>query len=63
MQNIPTEILLNSFSYKPNSVYLKLLDDFGQIFLMIAMILFWIIYTKDKLAKNEPWERNTKYYW
>ena len=63
VQNIPTEILLNSFSDKPNSVYLKLLDDFGQIFLMIAMILFWIVYTKDKLAKNEPWERNTKYYW
>lgn len=24
------------------------------------MFLFWIVYTKDKLAKNEPWERNTR---
>jgi hypothetical protein len=34
-----------------------------QVFLMVAQILFWIVYTKDKLAKNEPWERNTRYYW
>ena len=63
VQNIPTEIILNSFSSFQNSIYVKLLDDFGQLFLMISMLLFWIVYTKDKLAKNEPWERNTKYYW
>ena len=63
VQNIPTEILLSSFSDRPDSVYVKLLDDFGQVFMMVSLILFWIVYTKDKLAKNEPWERNTRYYW
>ena len=62
VQNIPVEILLSTFSDRPSSVYLKMLDDFAQILLLISMILFWIVYTKDKLSKNEPWERNTKYY-
>lgn len=42
--------------------YLKLLDEFLFLCLLCVLLLFWAVYTMDKVAKNEPWERNTKYY-
>ena len=59
LQNIPTEILVDQWSIP----HIKLMDDLGYIGLISCLYLFWIVYTKDKLARNEAWERNTRYYW
>ena len=59
VQNVPTEVLVANW----DNAYLKLLDEFGTLMLTCSLCLFWVIYTKDKLATNEPWERNTRYYW
>ena len=58
LQNIPTEVLLTHWPV----AYLKILDDFMFLCLLCVLLLFWAVYTQDKVAKNEPWERNTKYY-
>jgi len=57
--NIPSEVVVANF---PNP-YLTLLDPLAYIILITSLALFWIIFTLDKLAVNEPWERNTRYYW
>lgn len=57
--NIPSEVVVANF---PNP-YLTLLDPLAYIVLITSLALFWIIFTLDKLAVNEPWERNTRYYW
>ena len=57
--NIPAEVIV----MKWDEPYLKLIDEIGCIGLQGCLLLFWVVYTKDKLAKNEAWERNTRYYW
>ena len=43
--------------------YLTLLDPLSHIVLVTCLALFWTVFSLDKLADNEPWERNTRYYW
>jgi len=59
VNNIPTEVAV---AYYPNT-FLTLLDPLSHVVLLTSLLLFWTIFTLDKLADNEPWERNTKYYW
>lgn len=59
VSNIPSEVVVANF---PNP-YLTLLDPLAYIILITSLALFWIVFTLDKLAVNEPWERNTRYYW
>ena len=42
--------------------HIKLLDDLSFLLLVCSLQLFWAVYTSDKVAANEPWERNSKYY-
>jgi len=57
--NIPAEVVVANFPYP----FLTLLDPFAYIILVTSLALFWVVFTLDKLALNEPWERNTRYYW
>ncbi len=59
VQNIPTELLVMRWPV----AHVKMLDDLSLLLLVCALQLFWAVYTSDKLATNEPWERNSKYYW
>ncbi|TRY75853.1 hypothetical protein TCAL_00615 [Tigriopus californicus] len=59
VQNIPCEVIASQWP----EPYVKLLDEMAYLALTCSLLLFWVVYTKDKLAQNEPWERNTKYYW
>ena len=43
--------------------HIKLLDDLSLLLLVCSLQLFWAVYAADKVAANEPWERNTRYYW
>jgi uncharacterized membrane protein YhdT len=57
--NVPSETLVAAFP----EPFLRLLDPFAHIVLVASLSLFWTIFTLDKLAENEPWERTTRYYW
>ena len=59
VQNIPTEVLVTQWP----EPHLKLLDEISLVFLICSLQLFWAVFTLDKLATNEPFERNTRYYW
>lgn len=59
LANIPTE-LVSSNMVVP---YLYLIDPACQIITFTVLAIFWVVFTQDKLADNEPWERTTKYYW
>ena len=59
VNNIPTEVAV---AYYPNT-FLTLLDPLSHVVLLTSLLLFWTVFTLDKLAENEPWERNTRYYW
>ena len=58
LQNIPTEVLVMNWPLP----HIKLLDDLSFLLLVCSLQLFWAVYTSDKVAVNEPWERNSKYY-
>lgn len=57
--NVPSETLVAAFP----EPFLRLLDPLAHIVLLASLALFWTIFTLDKLADNEPWERTTRYYW
>lgn len=57
--NMPTEVVMTSIS----SPTLSLLDPLAYLVLVTSLAIFWVVFTKDKLATNEPWERNTRFYW
>jgi len=59
LNNIPTEVAVANYS---NS-FITLLDPISHLVLLTSLLLFWTVFTMDKLADNEPWERNTRYYW
>ena len=59
LNNIPTEVVVANY---PNT-FLTLLDPVSHVVLLTSLLLFWTVFTMDKLADNEPWERNTRYYW
>ena len=45
------------------SPLVTLLDPVSHIVLVTSLALYWVVFSLDKLADNEPWERNTRYYW
>jgi hypothetical protein len=57
--NLPTELII---AHVPIA-HLILIDPIAEAILFTALALFWIVFTLDKLADNEPWERTTRYYW
>jgi uncharacterized membrane protein YhdT len=57
--NLPTELIL---AHLPIA-HLILIDPIAETLLFTALALFWLVFTLDKLADNEPWERTTRYYW
>ena len=57
--NTKTQVLVMNWPLP----HIKLLDDLSFLLLVCSLQLFWAVYTSDKLAANEPWERNSKYYW
>jgi uncharacterized membrane protein YhdT len=57
--NLPTELIL---AHLPMA-HLILIDPVAEALLFTALGLFWLVFTLDKLADNEPWERTTRYYW
>ena len=59
MVNLPTELIL---AHVPIA-HLILIDPIAEALLFSALALFWLVFTLDKLADNEPWERTTRYYW
>lgn len=59
VNNIPTEVAVANY---PNT-FLTLLEPLSHVVLLTSLLLFWTVFTLDKLADNEPWERNTRYYW
>ena len=63
LHNIPLEVLIEYFGESAWSSYLKVVDELLFLAPMVSLMLFWCIFTADKLARNEPWERNTRYYW
>ena len=63
LHNIPFEVLITYFGESAWSSYLKVVDELIFLAPMVSLMLFWCIFTADKLARNEPWERNTRYYW
>ena len=63
LHNIPFEIFIEYFGESAWSSYLKVVDELVFLAPMVSLMLFWCIFTADKLARNEPWERNTRYYW
>lgn len=62
LHNIPVEILIKYLGEYSWTSYLKVADELFFLTPMISLMLFWCIFTGDKLARNEPWERNTRYY-
>ena len=59
VNNIPLELIVSQIPIP----HLILLEYITQILTFSVLVLFWIIFTLDKLADNEPWERTTRYYW
>ena len=59
LANVPSEVLVAAFP----EPFFRLLDPLAHIVLLASLALFWTIFTLDKLADNEPWERTTRYYW
>ena len=59
LANVPSEILVSTFP----EPFFRLLDPLAHIVLLASLALFWTIFTLDKLAANEPWERTTRFYW
>ena len=59
LANIPTELIFSQLSLP----YMFLVDPVSQVITLTVLASFWIIFTLDKLADNEPWERHTRYYW
>ena len=59
MNNIPSEVIVANYP----DTYITLLDPLSHIVLVTSLALFWSVFTLDKLADNEPWERTTRYYW
>ena len=57
--NIPTDLIFSSLAVP----HMLLVDPVSQVVTFTVLAAFWIIFTLDKLADNEPWERHTKYYW
>ncbi len=57
--NLPTELII---AHVPIA-HLILIDPIAEAILFTALALFWIVFTLDKLADNEPWERTTRYSW
>jgi len=57
--NIPTEVAMAGIS----STTLSLLDPIAYLVYVTSFSIFWMVFTKDKLATNEPWERTTRFYW
>ena len=62
LHNIPVEILIKYLGEYSWTSYLKVADELLFLTPMVSLMLFWCIFTGDKLARNEPWERNTRYY-
>jgi len=59
LNNFPTELLVTWLPFPQ----LLLLNPVARILSHATLALFWIIFTLDKLADNEPWERTTRFYW
>jgi len=59
LSNIPTEVIVANSP----SPLVTLLDPVSHIVLVTSLALYWVVFSLDKLADNEPWERNTRYYW
>ena len=59
VNNIPLELIISQLPIP----HLLLLEYITQVLTFSVLALFWIIFTLDKLADNEPWERTTRYYW
>ncbi len=59
LQDLPLELLS---VYVPSS-YLSLWEEAARSALLAALALFWAVSAHDRLASNEDWERNTRYYW
>ena len=59
MSNIPSEVIVANSP----SPLVTLLDPVSHIVLVTSLALYWAVFSLDKLADNEPWERNTRYYW
>ena len=59
VSNIPSEVIVANSP----SALVTLLDPVSHIVLVTSLALYWAVFSLDKLADNEPWERNTKYYW
>ena len=63
LNNVPFEyIVTNPAASSLWAGRLKLATELLAVGPMVSLALFWSVYTSDKLARNEPWERNTKYY-
>jgi len=62
LNNVPVEVIVSTFSAQDVTSKVKLASDLISLGPMVTLALFWSVYTADKLATNEPWERNTKYY-
>ena len=59
MANVPSEVIVANHA----DTYLTLLHPVSHIVLVTSLAMFWSVFSLDKLADNEPWERNTRYYW
>ena len=62
LNNIPLEFIIERFQNQDWTALAKVLDEVVNLGPMVSLALFWSVYTGDKLARNEPWERNTRYY-
>ena len=60
LNNIPYEYLVIGDGGALWTSYAKVVAELVGVGPMVTLALFWSIYTGDKLARNEPWERNTK---
>ena len=60
LNNIPYEYLVVGDGGALWTSYAKVVAELVGVGPMVTLALFWSIYTGDKLARNEPWERNTK---
>lgn len=56
LSNLPTELVVARLPLPP----LLLLDPVASLLAASSLALFWIVFTLDKLADNEPWERTTR---
>jgi len=57
-RNVPAE----AFASSEGSLALVLLDELSSLAVCASLAFFWAVFARDKLARNEPWERNTRYY-